>query len=192
MLDIVLVSVIGWTSLYGLNVGSLKLIIRFSTVIGLITGIWVIVPGLKESITNPTIKAEYFDWLQRFIQPLVPAIRSKIIDIATSTNLYTITTISRKFFLRILYAGNIVAMFLGLWMILYSIETIWLGSIKQHTNKMMGLIMGIGIGFYIDGMLIKILLFMSWVFQQSTIRQWIVQSLIANGWLHLLSNSFKL
>ena len=192
MLDMLLVSVIGWTSLYGLSAGSLKLIIRFSTVIGLITGIWVIVPGLKESITNPSIKVEYFDWLQRLIQPLVPVVRIRILDIATSTNMYHITTISRIIFYRILFAGNIIAVFFGLWMLFYSIKTIWLESLKHYANQIFGLMLGIGIGFYIDGMLIKIMLFLSWAFQQNTIKQWIVQSLIANGWLHLLSNSFKL
>ena len=192
MLDFILVSVIGWTSLYGYQSGSLKLIVRFSTVVALITGIWVMLPGLKESITNPSIKTEYFDWLQRFIQPLVPVVKSRILDIATSTNLGIITTISRKVYLRILYAGNIIAVFLGLWMILYSIETIWVGTIKLYANKLLGLMMGIGMGFYLDGMVIKMMLFTSWIFQQNTIKQWIVQSIIANGWLHLLSSSFKL
>lgn len=192
MFDMILVSVIGWTSFYGMSAGGLKTIIRFSTVIALLIGIWVMFPGLSESITNPSIKMEYYDWLQRFVQPLVPVVRFHLSDIATNTGITQFTTISRKVYLRVLYVGDMAAMFLGFWMIIYSVETIWLGSILRQSNKWAGMIMGMVAGAFIDGMIIKLLLFSSWVFQQQTIRNWIVQSVIANAWLHLLSHSFKI
>ena len=188
--DIILLGIISWSSLYGVSAGNLKSLMRLSSVVGLLVGMWILLPGLKETLINPSIKSMYFEWLQRLIQPLVPVHNISTREMVEVTQQTKYLLLSKFVFVRVLYAGYIGSVFLGLWMILYSVETIWLGTIKQRSNKILGSIIGVGIGLYIDGMMLKTSLIASWLFNQKGIQEWIMQSVIAHGWIHIMSRGW--
>ena len=188
--DILLLGIIGWSSLYGVSAGDLKSLMRLSTVVGLMVGMWVLLPGLKEALINPSIKSMYFDWMQRLIQPLVPVhnINTRVMVEVTQQTKFVL--LSKFVFVRVLYSAYIGSVFLGLWMILYSIESIWRIAIKQRSNKILGSIIGVGIGLYIDGMMVKTSLIASWLYNQKGMQEWIMQSVIAHGWIHIMSRGW--
>ena len=188
--DILLLGIIGWSSLYGVSAGDLKSLMRLSTVVGLMVGMWVLLPGLKEALINPSIKSMYFDWMQRLIQPLVPVhnINTRVMVEVTQQTKFVL--LSKFVFVRVLYSAYIGSVFLGMWMILYSIESIWRIAIKQRSNKILGSIIGVGIGLYIDGMMVKTSLIASWLYNQKGMQEWIMQSVIAHGWIHIMSRGW--
>lgn len=176
MLDILLFGIIAWSGLVGMIFGGRKTITYLSILVGSLISMWVIIPGVKESIEYSSLKN---------IGKLdIPATSKRTLEIMANTLKQKIQHSSGYLYVRSMYFIGIISVISGIFLVQRSVVILHLDGIKSSYEKWMGVGIGLGVGIYMDAIVVKSLGLGSVSYM--SLQHLLSQSIIASMWFRIM------
>lgn len=188
MLDLVLIGTLGWAVLFGQIMGGFHALVRMSGLVGALYTIDATSPWLRFVATHAEVAKRFNDWLQRLMDPVLPAwarMSARIAWPALAAGgraMPPLVLAARHTYLRAQILAYGLAVAFGFMMALRTFETVWPNDVRRAGSGWTGALFGLASGLFLAAMILRALALWHWFHGWRPVTALLYGSVLAHAW----------